>query len=357
MSITQEHPSLSAPNLSPSQALERTPDRDYWVMRTYHDARAFILEALTRGELRQGWGYAERLNLNVIAAKLENHEWRVSVLDDAERDAWRNQRMWSGHWGRIKVGDVIVVPKLPVDRHWKILEVTGDYYFDISSEFGDYGHVLPVRELVGDVSNTNRRVSAGLQRTMRTPMRLWNITRLGPNVDELISSVREPLARADSDLERLKDVMAETLQAMRAQLAAQFLGNQHEAPVHRLLERLYSSDEVDLRAGPAEQGADFEITQVDPLGVSFTTVVQLKTYQGRIGDQGHGALDQIRQAVKAYSADAAVILTTADGETDEFRQAREKMEEDLNVQVRLVAGEELARLFLANLSDLVDETA
>jgi hypothetical protein len=108
------------------------PERRYWVMRTDVNAREQLLAALDRGELRQGWGYDERLDLNRIARKLADHGWRVGALDDEERSAWRgNQRMWPGHHGRISVGDLIVVPKMPRDRHWMIVEVVGDYRFDL----------------------------------------------------------------------------------------------------------------------------------------------------------------------------------------------------------------------------------
>jgi hypothetical protein len=91
--------------------------------------------------------------------------------------------------------------------------------------------------------------------------------------------------------------MSDTLNAMRKHLAKRFGGNENEAPVRRLLERLYGAEAVRPTHGRSEHGADFEITNVDPLGVTFTTVVQLKTYDGQIGDRDHHALDQIRDAV------------------------------------------------------------
>src|SRR3954452_16552878 len=132
------------------------PDRRYWVMRTDVNARTELLAALQRGELRQGWGYKKSLDLNRLARKLESNGWRVSALDDEERAAWRgNQRMWPGHWGRINEDDIIVLPKMPKDRHWMIVEVVGEYRFDLRSDLGDYGHVLPVKILAADVSNAN----------------------------------------------------------------------------------------------------------------------------------------------------------------------------------------------------------
>jgi predicted Mrr-cat superfamily restriction endonuclease len=249
-----------------------------------------------------------------------------------------NQRMWQGHWGRIAPGDLIVLPKLPKDRHWKIVRVTGDYYFDLREELGDYGHVLPVEQVVADVSNRNRLAGSGLQRTMRTRSRLWNIDGLAAEVDRLVDHAGEDVSRTDTDIERLEDVLQEAVGFVREQLASRFRGNQNERPVARLLERLYGETAVQTVAGPAEAGADYLITTVDPLGLTFTTVVQLKSYEGRIGDWDHGALDQVRLAVDAYDADAAVILTTADGETDDFARAREALAAQLGVQVRLVAG-------------------
>jgi hypothetical protein len=330
--------------------------RRYWVMRTDVNARDAILAALERGELRQGWGYDERLDLNRIASKLDAHSWYVSALDEEERNAWRgNQRMWPGHDGRISPGDLIVLPKLPKDRHWMIVEVTGDYRFDLREELGDYGHVLPVRIRAADISNANRAVSAGLQRTMRTQSRLWNIDAHAAAVERLLDADSDDLSRADTALERLEDVIEETVTFMREQLLKRFGGNQFEDPVFRLLERLYGQGRVFNRAGPSEAGADYEINLTDPLGVSSTVVVQLKTYRGSFDDTR--ALDQVETAVKQYGAAAAVILTTALRESDEFANERELRATRLGVPVRFVNGAELARLFIANLGDLLTTDA
>jgi hypothetical protein len=161
----------------------------------------------------------------------------------------------------------MVLPKLPVDRHRRIVRVTGDYFFDLDEEVGDYGHVLPVEELVADVASTNQLVSARLVRTMRTRSRLWNTTQLGDDVDHLIEGASAGLERGDTELERLKDVMSDTLNAMRKHLAKRFCGNENESRVRRLLERLYGADAVRPTHGRSEHGADFETTTVDPLGV------------------------------------------------------------------------------------------
>lgn len=330
-------------------------DRRYWVMRTDVNARDALLQALGGGELRQGWGYDERLNLDVIARKLASRGWRVGALDDEERSAWRgNQRMWSGHQGRISPGDIVVLPKMPKDRHWMIVEVVGDYRFDLRPELGDYGHVLPVTIRVPDVSNRNRVVSAGLIRTMRTQSRLWNIDRFGDAVDRLLEEHGDDLARSDTALDRLEDVMSETVEFVRERLLERFGGNQFEDPVLRLLERLYGQGRVFKRAGPGEGGADYEINLTDPLGLSSTVVVQLKTYRGTFDDDH--ALNQVEAAVSQYDAAAAVILTTARHESDGFAQRRELRSNQIGVPIRFVDGAELARLFVTHLDDITTVT-
>src|SRR3954447_9263763 len=146
---------LVAPSRLKSGRRHVMSDRRYWVMRTDPDNRDVLLAELRAGRLRQGWGYEPHLDLNVIAAKLERHGWRVGELEEDERACWRgNQRMWPGHWGAINVGDLIVVPKMPVDRHWMIVEVVGAYRFDLREELGDYGHLLPVEVRAANVSNS-----------------------------------------------------------------------------------------------------------------------------------------------------------------------------------------------------------
>jgi hypothetical protein len=185
---------------------------------------------------------------------------------------------------------------------------------------------------------------------MRTQSRLWNIDAHASAVEQLLDA-DDDLSRADTALERLEDVMEETVTFMRKQLLKRFGGNQFEDPVFRLLERIYGQGRVFNRAGPSEAGADYEINLTDPLGVSSTVVVQLKTYQGTFDDEH--ALDQVETAVKQYGATAAVILTTALREDAAFANERELRATRLGVPIRFVNGAELSRLFIANLGDLV----
>jgi hypothetical protein len=159
------------------------------------------------------------------------------------------------------------------------------------------------------------------------------------------------LERSDTDLERLQDIMEQTVEFMLGQLLERFGGNQFEAPVLRLLERIYDQAAVHKRAGRAEEGADYEINLTDPLGVASTIVVQLKAYRGDFDD--YHALEQIRTAVGQYDAAAAVLVTTAARETDGIATAREALAEELGVPIHFVAGAELSRLFIAHLGELV----
>ena len=51
----------------------------------------------------------------------------------------------TGHY--MQVGDLVAVLNVPSDGLFTICRITGDYYFEIVEEFGDFGHVRPVEVL------------------------------------------------------------------------------------------------------------------------------------------------------------------------------------------------------------------
>lgn len=67
-------------------------------------------------------------------------------------------------------------------------------------------------------------------------------------------------------------------------------------------------------------------------------------------------LDQLKRAVEHYAPiDEALLLTTANGEGDDFAASREALAEQLACPVRFVDGATLAALFLAHLPDITLE--
>src|SRR4051812_1791390 len=123
----------------------------YWGFRTDPNRSETIREALDRGELRQGWGYRDDLDLNVLGP-LVNEKGR-KALDDQQRAAWRRcQRMWPGHWDPIRADDILLLPKVPHPGSFSLVRVVGPYRFSVHPD-GDLGHILPVEVLRSEIPN------------------------------------------------------------------------------------------------------------------------------------------------------------------------------------------------------------
>jgi len=319
----------------------------YWVVRTnVNVVSEVIVPSLDAGELRQGWGYRDDQDLNVIGPII-NAEGR-SALNDDQKATWRRvQRFWDGHWDPVTEGDLIVLPKVPGWGRWTLVEVTGSYRFERHPVYGDYGHILPVRTLIADIASSNRAVGAGLQRTMRNQGPMWNIDGLAEEVQRLLLAQAD-LAIADTATERLKDILDETLDGLREGLRQGFRATQLEEPVRRLLVQVFPDARIEKHAGPAEHGADFLLIETDRFNHERATVVQLKDHEDVLNE--YRALEQVADAYGHYEGvTAAVILTTADREDAAFATAREALSERLGIPVSTVLGPTLARWFLANL--------
>lgn len=111
---------------------------------------------------------------------------------------------------------------------------------------------------------------------------------------------------------------------------------------------MFDGATVQRTSGRAEHGADFVVFETDRFDHVRTTVVQLKDYESELS--GNRPLEQIREAASRYApVSAAVILSTAEYEADEFAKARGGLSEELAIPVTVVLGDQLARWFLAHL--------
>lgn len=323
----------------------------YWVMRVDHgNAVDFLWKELRAGRLRQGWGYQADQDLHTIAAR----KAKGAGLSDPQQDCWRgNRRMLPAEPDSIQPDDVILVPHLPMHRHWSVARVTGPYKFQIPQDPRDYGHILPVEVLSGDhpVSFQAGVVAAGLRETMRNRSRLWNVDHLGQHVVQIVSSLGQA-ALTGPKVDRLELVLQALEHEAWERLKFHFHGAEFEEPCVRLLEAIYGEGNVEHTAGRGENGADAICTYDDPLGIPHRVAVQIKMWDGDA--DWERPLEQIRRAVDSYEGiTSGVILSTAERATKRFDAARVKLQKELGVPVRLLLRRELIQLFIKHLPGLV----
>jgi hypothetical protein len=324
----------------------------YWVMRVDRDAKPFLWDELKAGRLRQGWGYEDDQDLEVIAKR----KAKGAKLSDHQQDTWRgNRRMLASEDDSIQQGDIVLVPHLPEEQHWSVVRVVGPYSYDIAKKHDDYGHILPVELLSGDhpVSFYAEGVAAGLRQTMGVRSRLWNIDHLGAEVAHVVEGLGKPQPpRPGVPVDKLASLLAVLEKHGWQQLQHDFHGAEFEEPCVRLLEAIFGEGAVEHTGGKNENGADAICTYADPLGVTHRIAVQIKMWEGK-ASWTH-PLNQIRKAVESYEGiTSGVVISTTEGVTDEFEQARVKLEKELGIPVRILLRRDVLRLFIRHLPGLV----
>jgi hypothetical protein len=164
----------------------------YWAMRTDQARRAFIWAELLDGRLRQGWGYREDQDLELLARIRR----AGGTLDAGQQATWRGNRLLlPTEAGSVSVGDLIVLPHLPRYGAWSIARVTGGYRYQISGQRNatdhaqlDYGHIREVSLLTGPlgIDPEAEGVQAHLRAAMRPRIRMWNLDGFGDEIEALL---------------------------------------------------------------------------------------------------------------------------------------------------------------------------
>lgn len=160
------------------------PGRGYWVMRTSPWERPYIWSEATSGRLRQGWGWDDTQNLDVIAEAIRRGE----ELNDVQKLAWRARRMRTSADDGMRVGDTVVAPNLPEWGRLSVFRLSGSYTWAPreNGQIDRFGHVLPVELLEADIDRRGPEVSDGLRSMLGVQTRLYNISGYGGDVERLL---------------------------------------------------------------------------------------------------------------------------------------------------------------------------
>ncbi|MDE2733513.1 MAG: restriction endonuclease [Gemmatimonadota bacterium] len=117
-----------------------------------------------------------------------------------------------------------------------------------------------------------------------------------------------------------------------------------------------SVKEVREQGGSGERGADLIVTYESGLPIpelqgQHTCVVQVKSYRDEHWDTH--AVEQIREALRHWDADAGLIVSTASSRTTALDDALDQLREETEKPVGLLIGEDLAAFVLRFGGDLL----
>lgn len=323
----------------------------FWFVRTAKKWADLLTAELEAGRLRQGWGYLPEQDLRMISAARERGE----PLSSDQQLCWRgNRRLLPTERDGVQPEDYIITPNLPEEGSWSILKVSGKYRYEIHPEPEDFGHILEV-ELINCGTRIHPRcaaVAAGLRKSAKSQSRMWNVDYLAEQVCELVRAVEggEDVSQPEEEAEKLGAIRARAATAIEKEIQQKYQGNEFEKPVGMLLERIYEN--VEVRAGPMERGADFICTCEDGLGIQHRLAVQVKMWEGMVSNPD--PLDQIRLAHESYEQiSAGVVWTLADDFDENFKVRAEDLETELSIPIRLLGKDEVVDLFMKHLPDLL----
>ena len=343
--------------------------RRYWAMRTDKYNRNLLWRELEAEHLRQGWGYDPSQDLRIVASAVEAKQ----PLTDIQEQTKRHRRMLTSQPDGIKPGDWVLVPNLPEQGMFVIVEVTGGYYFepkllskeeDIHGLGQDYGHVLPVRLLTPKgVNKYAEGVHASIRSTLRSQHRLWSLDKYDKHIESIVADCKagKDLSRPATGEDRAKIAAELATQKARetlrdklfAELDSRFQAAEWEQVIFKALQNLYPGSVVRHTGGRNEKGADIVVeipNRFDDAEGPWQILIQVKNYDDTIGPK---VLHQLKQAFNAYSEGGPVLLlaalTTAEKANEEALQKAKDLSLELGTPVRIVTRELLAELLAEGL--------
>ncbi|MBM4288348.1 MAG: restriction endonuclease [Deltaproteobacteria bacterium] len=302
--------------------------------------QSYFSQELDQHRLRQGWGYADNLDLRKLKTKVSSN----NLLDSEEQAAWNRCNTMLEY---IKEGDLIAVKNVPVREKFTIVRVTGGYSFDIDPNIGDYGHFLPVDKVV--VYNKYSKVVPApfinaLNRE-RNPIRITY--KHQQTVRELASIDTSPEERDTP--EQFKEKVAKWRINLLPHLKNDLKSSLSPAETERLILEMLRRDGVDVlwNAGPWEQGADLLCDVQLGYGLTSKLAIQVKMHWGETFDTT--GIDQLEQAFSVHGAQGGILVITADKLGENVIKRIDEAQKKHNIQI--IYGEELFSRLLELIAD------
>lgn len=344
----------------------KSPNRRYWAIRSDKNNMEILFCELTKGQLRQGWGYDISQDLRSLQSEIEKGGSWWDRLTSVQKEALPQLRMLAKSTDSIQRGDIVVIPNLPGYGFFCIAEVTGDYTYapmklkkdvDVNELGQDYGHILPIKLLTPKgVNKYAEQVDASIRSTLRTRMRMWNLDFYKEAIDKLVADAGSGLvltsaSSGEARLEKAWDTaLAQAAEVLQEELGkglnSKFQAAEWEEPIKVVMGNLYPGANIRWVGGPSEMGADVIVEVPDYFGGSpWLVIIQVKNYTGTIG---HDVLAQIKTAHDHYSKEGRilqlVVMTTAEETSKGYLESSQSLERELGVPVKVVLKKQMMKI-------------
>lgn len=297
--------------------------------------RSLVFESIRRGKSRFGWSQKEEHNL-FLEKWSEWHSKQQFLLE-------------------IKPDDWIVHINTPKWGQCTAVKVIGSYEFDegFQSTHGiDFRHAIPVdieticvfeRRDDNVLPSVNLRPRSRYHRVYEEQDFHQSIANLKDNKIDLSKDTKGEFYLKEKTESYLTEITSSIQQMNKSKDLEIYL-----AKVFRKVEGVVDVKENGSGYG-TDNGADLIVTFKN-LNIENKVVVQVKSFEG--SHHCLEAVSQIENAIDVYSANAGLIITTA-STTEALDASVQALNEKLDKQIDLMAGEDVARFVLKYAPEMV----
>lgn len=311
----------------------------------YRNWTSIISTSLQAGVGRFGWSYVETADLRQLESRIQEKDW--DDLNDCEQDCYQEFLL------NLSQDDYVVYINLPEPGKCTLARVTAPYFWEWDGEGSDFNHRFYVDpDSVLDFDSNDAIVQRSLSVRLKLPRKYWRIY-LYEEFEHLVEALKEGKGGTPSTKETRLDSLRETIKPSLAEITKQIQHNYPRKDLEELIAEVFrnvpSVKEVREQGGSGERGADLIVTYESGMPIlelqgQHTCVVQVKSYKNEQWDTH--AVEQIREALEHWDADAGLIVSTASSRTTALDDALDQLREETGKPIGLLIGEDLAAFVL-----------
>ncbi|PSU98316.1 restriction endonuclease [Photobacterium leiognathi subsp. mandapamensis] len=297
--------------------------------------RSLVFESIRQGKSRFGWSQKDEHNL-LLETCSEWHSKQLFLLE-------------------IKPDDWIVHINTPEWGQCTAVKVVGCYEFDdgINSTHGvDFRHAIPVD--VESICVFNRRDDNVLPSVNLRPRSRYHRVYEEQDFYQSIANLRDNKVDLSKDTKGefyLKDKTETFLPLITSFIQQMNKSKDLEVFLAKVFRKVEGVVHVKENGSGwrSDNGADLIVTFKN-LNIENKVVVQVKSFEG--SHHSLEAVSQIENAINVYGANAGLIITTA-STTEILDSAIQNLNEKMDKQIDLMAGEDVARFVLKYAPEMV----
>lgn len=308
----------------------------------------FVSASVNAGISRFGWSWFDDADLNL----LKNKNW--DDMTDDEKDVWSK----SGFLLDIVKYDWIVHINVPEWGKCTAAQVIEPYYFDKNATEEDFRHCISVdQESVIEFDRNDPNVHPLVSRKLKLRGRFWRIY-CEEEFFKSIKNLKDNVVNLQDETKGtffLKTELSGPLRDITALIHKNHDGKNLERFMSTVFKKVpFVENVIENGFGwGTDYGADLIVEYRSGLPINGLekiekVVIQIKSYEGEHWETN--AVEQIKEAIKQYEADAGMLITTAT-KTEQLQEAIDKLSSEIEKPVALLAGEDVAKFVIKYYGD------